>query len=234
MSDIELARIDGGTVALHDARRNVRWTVELEPFEIGVYPVTEAQLGELLGETANHPRRPATGVSWLRAIRFCNAASEWEGLDPAYSFTVPSEAVVLDQKGCIYTPRVLGVRVGQTIEIVNSDPTLQNVHAVPLANQEFNKGQPFQGMRERQVFTVAEVPVRFMCNVHGWMAPYVGVVPHPFFAVTDEAGRFELKGLPPGTYTIEAWHEKFGRQTETVTVAERQTQTTSFTFKAAQ
>jgi plastocyanin len=156
------------------------------------------------------------------------------GLDPAYSFPVPTEAVVLDQKGCIYTPRVLGVRVGQTIEIVNSDPTLHNVHAVPLANQEFNKGQPFQGMRERQVFTVAEVPVRFMCNVHGWMAAYVGVVPHPFFAVTDEAGRFELKGLPPGTYTIEAWHEKFGRQTETVTVAERQAQTTSFTFKAGQ
>jgi plastocyanin len=157
-----------------------------------------------------------------------------EGLDPAYSFAVPSEAVVLDQKGCIYTPRVLGVRVGQTIEIVNSDPTLHNVHAVPMANQEFNKGQPFQGMRERQVFTVPEVMVRFVCNVHGWMAAYVGVVPHPFFAVTDEAGRFELKGLPPGTYTIEAWHETFGRQTEKVTVGERQAQTASFTFKAGQ
>lgn len=86
MPDIELARLDGGTVALHDARRTVRWSVELEPFEIGVYPVTQAQLGELLGETASHPRRPATDVSWLRAIRFCNAASEWEGLDAAYSF----------------------------------------------------------------------------------------------------------------------------------------------------
>jgi plastocyanin len=129
---------------------------------------------------------------------------------------------------------VLGIRVGQTIEIVNSDPTLHNVHAVPISNQEFNKGQPFQGMRERQVFTVPEVMVRFMCNVHGWMAAYVGVVAHPFFAVTDDAGKFELKGLPPGTYTIEAWHEKFGRQTGKVTVGERQAQTAAFTFKAGQ
>jgi formylglycine-generating enzyme len=84
--DIELARIGAGTVALHDARRKIRWSVELEPFEIGVFAVTEEQLGELLGITAAHPRRPATDVSWQRAIRFCNAASEWEGLDPAYSF----------------------------------------------------------------------------------------------------------------------------------------------------
>ena len=141
-----------------------------------------------------------------------------DGLDPTYSFSIPTEAVVLDQKGCIYTPRVIGVRVGQAIEIVNSDPTLHNVHAMPMQNQEFNKGQPFQGMRERQVFTVPEVMVRFMCNVHGWMAAHVGVVEHPFFAVTDDAGKFELKGIPPGTYTIEAWHEKFGRATERVTI----------------
>ncbi len=156
-----------------------------------------------------------------------------EGIDPAYSFPMPSAAAVLDQKGCIYTPRVLGVRAGQTVEIVNSDPTLHNVHAVPMANQEFNKAQPFQGMRERQVFTVPEVPVRFVCNVHGWMAAYVGVVAHPFFAVTDDSGKFELKGLPPGTYTIEAWHEKFGRQVEKVTIAEKQAQTVAFTFKVS-
>ena len=100
-----------------------------------------------------------------------------------------------------------------------------------MSNQEFNKAQPFQGMRERQVFTVPEVMVRFMCNVHGWMAAYVGVVAHPFFAVTDDDGKFELKGVPPGTYTIEAWHEKFGTQTEKVTIADKQAQTVAFTFK---
>jgi formylglycine-generating enzyme required for sulfatase activity len=86
VTDIEMASIGGGTVALHDARRKLRWSVDLEPFEIGVYPVTQEQLAELLGETASHPRRPATEVSWLRAIRFSNAASEWEGLEPAYTF----------------------------------------------------------------------------------------------------------------------------------------------------
>ncbi len=87
MTDIEMAPIDGGAITLHDVRRKARWTVALEPFEIGVFAVTEEQLAELIGETASHPRRPAVHVSWLRAIRFCNAASEWEGLDPAYTFS---------------------------------------------------------------------------------------------------------------------------------------------------
>ncbi|BDV30538.1 formylglycine-generating enzyme family protein [Microbacterium terricola] len=86
MTEIELAPIGAGSILLHDARRQARRTVELEPFEIGVFPVTEELLGELLGETARFPRRPAVEVSWLRAIRFCNAASEWEGYDPAYTF----------------------------------------------------------------------------------------------------------------------------------------------------
>lgn len=85
MSDVELARIPGGSVELHDARRRRRWSVALEPFEIGVYPVTEEQLSEVIGVAASHPRRPAVEVSWLRAVRFCNALSEWEGLDPAYA-----------------------------------------------------------------------------------------------------------------------------------------------------
>lgn len=86
MTDIELARIAAGTVQLHDARQKRRWSVDLEEFEIGVFAVTQEQLAEIIGEPARHPRRPATDVSWQRAIRFCNAASEWEGLDPAYSF----------------------------------------------------------------------------------------------------------------------------------------------------
>jgi plastocyanin len=156
-----------------------------------------------------------------------------EGLDPSYVFDAPTTPVILDQKGCFYSPRVLGVRVGQAIEIVNSDPTLHNVHAIPMINKEFNHGQPVQGMRTREVFTVSEVMVRFMCNVHNWMAAHVGVLPHPYFAVSDENGRFEIPNLPPGTYTLEAWHEKFGRQTSTVTVSERQSHATAFAFAAA-
>jgi hypothetical protein len=153
-----------------------------------------------------------------------------DGLDPAYGFEVPTSPVILDQKGCVYTPRILGIRAGQPLEIVNSDPTLHNIHALPMANLEFNKGQPLQGMRERRTFTVPEVMVRFKCDVHQWMAAYVGVMAHPYFAVTAADGSFEIKGLPPGTYTIGAWHEKFGTRTGTVTIGDRETRQLSFSF----
>ena len=155
-----------------------------------------------------------------------------DGLDPSYTFDTPKTPVVLDQKGCFYSPRVIGIRVGQPLEIVNSDSTMHNVHALPVSNTEFNRSQPVKGAKNTEVFTTPEVMVRFMCNVHNWMAAHVGVLPHPYFAVTDAAGKFEIKNLPPGTYTVEAWHEKFGRQTATVTVADKQAQTTAFTFKA--
>jgi plastocyanin len=144
----------------------------------------------------------------------------------------PATPVELVQKGCVYAPRVMGVRVGQPIDVVNADATMHNVHALPMVNQEFNKSQPLQNSHMTHVFTAPEVMVRFMCNVHSWMSSYVGVMEHPYFAVSDEAGRFEIKNLPPGTYTIEAWHEKFGRRTVDVTVADKQPQTAAFTFTA--
>lgn len=153
-----------------------------------------------------------------------------EGLDPSYGFDVPTATVTLDQKGCVYSPRVFGLRAGQPLEIVNSDPTLHNVHALPMANLEFNKGFPFQGMREKRTFTVPEVMVRFKCEVHQWMSAYVGVMAHPFFAVSAADGTFEMKGLPPGTYTLGAWHEKFGTRTGTVTIGDRETKQISFSF----
>lgn len=156
-----------------------------------------------------------------------------DGLDPGYSFPVPATTAKLDQKDCHYSPRVLGLMAGQSIEIKNSDPTLHNVHALPKVNQEFNKSTPVQGSSMTTTFTVPEVMVRFMCNVHGWMAAYVGVTPHPYFAVTDASGAFELKGVPPGTYTVEAWHEKFGTRTAQITVTDRQAQTVSFAFAPA-
>jgi plastocyanin len=155
-----------------------------------------------------------------------------EGLDPAYSFEMPAAPVVLDQRGCRYSPRVLGVRAGQPIKVLNSDATLHNVHALPMSNREFNKSTPTLGSSTTQTFTVPEVMVRFKCDVHGWMAAHVGVLPHPFFAVTNASGAYEIKGLPPGTYTIEAWHEKFGTRTAVVTVGEKQARTASFSFEA--
>ena len=155
-----------------------------------------------------------------------------EGLDPAYAFDVPTDPAVLDQKGCIYTPRVLGVRVGQAIGIVNSDPTMHNVHALPMNNREFNHGQPKQFTKVSEVFTTPEVMVRFKCDVHGWMSAWVGVLPHPYFAVTDKAGVFSIAKLPPGSYTLEAWHEKLGRQTAQVTLGPGQTLSAPITFTA--
>lgn len=155
-----------------------------------------------------------------------------DGLDPAYGFDVPADPVVLDQQGCVYTPRVVGVMAGQPLEVRNSDATLHNVHAMPTKNLEFNQAQPLQGMKLTHVFTTPEVPVKFMCNVHNWMAAHVGVVAHPYFAVTTAEGSFEIRGLPAGTYTVEAWHEVFGTRTATVTVTTGQTTNTAFAFQA--
>ena len=147
------------------------------------------------------------------------------------TFQAPQQAVVLDQKGCHYRPHVFGVMVGQALEIVNSDPTLHNIHALPKSNQEFNTGQPIQGMKFNHTFTAKEVMVPFKCDVHGWMNAYAGVLDHPYFAVTDASGKFELKGLPPGTYTVEAWHEKLGPMTQSVTVGEKESKEANFNFK---
>ena len=146
-------------------------------------------------------------------------------------FPVPATPVVLDQKGCVYTPRVLGIQVGQTLEIASSDNTLHNIHAVPQQNREFNKASQMAGIRHTHVFSTKEVMVPFKCDVHKWMNAYIGVLDHPFFAVSGADGAFELNGLPPGTYTIEAWHEALGTQTQTVTIGELETRDITFTFK---
>ncbi len=147
------------------------------------------------------------------------------------TFPTPSTSVVLDQKGCHYRPHVFGIMVGQPLEIVNGDPTLHNIHALPKANQEFNTGQPIQGMKFNHTFSTKEVMLPFKCDVHGWMNAYVGVLDHPYFSTTGADGKFELKGLPPGTYTIEAWHEKLGAQTQNVTIGDKETKDVAFTFK---
>jgi hypothetical protein len=150
-----------------------------------------------------------------------------------YSYDPPTEPARIDQKECRYHPHVFGMRVNQQLEIINSDPTLHNIHALPKSNQEFNTGQPIQGMKTTHTFTAKEVMVPFKCDVHGWMNAYVGVLDHPYFGVTDKSGKFELKDLPPGTYTIVAWHEMFGTQEQKVTLGPKESKEVSFTFKAA-
>ena len=149
------------------------------------------------------------------------------------TFAAPSVPVTIDQKGCHYTPHVIGIQVGQPLQIINSDNTLHNVHGLAKANKEFNAGQPIQGMKMTHTFSTKEVMVPFKCDVHGWMNAWVGVVDHPYYFVTGPDGTFSLKGLPPGTYTIEAWHEKLGAQTQMVTVGATEAKDVAFTFKGA-
>ena len=152
---------------------------------------------------------------------------------PSRMYPVPSSPVVLDQQKCRYVPRVLGVQVGQQLIIRNSDPLLHNVRAEGAINEPFDVGTPVQGVEVKRTFVTREVMVPFKCNVHAWMNAYVGVLEHPYFAVSDDSGRFSLPKLPPGTYTIEIWHERFGTQTQQVTVAAQDTTDLTFTFKAS-
>ncbi len=148
-----------------------------------------------------------------------------------YDFDVPADAVKLDQRGCRFIPHVAGVRVGQPLTISNSDDTAHNVHALAATNQGFNKGQALKNMADTKVFTKREVMVPFKCDIHPWMHAYVGVMDHPYFAVTGSGGGFELKDLPPGTYTIEAWHEKLGTESQQVTIAAQESKTVVLAFR---
>jgi hypothetical protein len=151
-----------------------------------------------------------------------------EGLG-AMSFPVPSEPVVLDQAGCWYRPRVFGIQVGQELAIKNSDGLLHNINAKAEVNRGFNISQPVE-METTREFRAAEAMVRFECDVHGWMHAYAGVLEHPYYSVTGNDGGFSLDMLPAGTYTIEAWHERYGTQTQEVTVTAGESAEVSFTF----
>ncbi len=150
-----------------------------------------------------------------------------------YSFDTPKDPVALDQRGCMYTPHVVALMAGQTIEVKNDDQTTHNIHPTPKDNREWNQSQPPGAAPLDEQFARGEVAIPVKCNVHPWMKGYIAVFKHPFFAVTSKDGKFDLKGLPPGTYTIEAWQEKFGTVDQQVTIGPKESKTVSFTFKAA-
>ena len=148
------------------------------------------------------------------------------------NFPTPSSAVTIDQKGCQYHPHVNAVMVGQPLEIKNDDATLHNIHALPTANSQFNEGQPVQGMvSTKKLDKVEMTPFKIKCDVHGWMKSYMAVMPHPFYAVSQNNGTFTISNLPPGQYTVVAWHEKYGQQEQQVTVGAKESKALNFTFK---
>jgi len=147
------------------------------------------------------------------------------------TFPASSDAVLLDQNGCMYHPHVLGIQTGQTLTIRNSDAVLHNINTRSTDNRPFNISQPQAGMESTRSFNTAEVMIPVGCDVHGWMNAFIGVTAHPYHAVTGDDGSFTIEGLPPGEYVIEAWHETLGAQTMSVTVGEAETGTVDFTYE---
>ena len=147
------------------------------------------------------------------------------------SFAPSSDIVAIDQKGCVYQPHVVGVQVGQTLRVTNSDATLHNVHPLPRTNNEFNKSQSAGAGPIDTTFTKPELMIPVKCNIHPWMRAYINVADSPFFAVTGENGTFTIKGLPPGEYTIEAVHEKYGNQEAKVIVGAGESATVDLKFQ---
>lgn len=149
---------------------------------------------------------------------------------PKKDYPAPSTPVTLDQHGCQYIPHVSGIMVGQELKVLNSDGLLHNIHALPKVNSEFNQAMPASVTEMTKSFSKPEEMFKIKCDVHPWMGAYIAVLDHPFFSVTGKDGKFEIKNLPAGSYTIEAWHEKLGTQTAKVTISGDETQTADFSF----
>lgn len=149
---------------------------------------------------------------------------------PDKVYPVPETPVTLSQAGCVYRPRVFGVRAGQTLRLLNPDGTMHNVNAMPKVNQGFNKPMDRETEQSETVFARPEPIFPIKCDVHPWMRAYCAVMAHPFFAVTKENGAFSIAGLPPGEYTLEVWHERLGTQSTRVTVTADATAQVDFVF----
>jgi hypothetical protein len=150
----------------------------------------------------------------------------------SYRFDTPSAPVVLDQKGCMYQPRVLAMMVDQPFEVHNEDQTIHNVHPMPRENKPWNKSEPVGDPPIQATFTKPELAIPIACNIHPWMRAFLFVFAHPYFDISSPSGEFALKNLPPGSYTIEAWQERFGYQDQTVTIGAKETKSIEFVFRS--
>jgi hypothetical protein len=147
---------------------------------------------------------------------------------------VPAEPVTIDQRACIYIPRVIGARVGQVLQVRNSDELLHNVHGFSARGHDFNVGQPKAGIVSQYRLKEEEIMVRVTCDVHRWMTAFVGVVSHPYFATSGRTGTYVIDNVPAGTYTIQTWHERYGVLSQTVLVGKGTTSTVDFAYTASE
>lgn len=154
-----------------------------------------------------------------------------KGLEGKTFGDIPTEPVVLDQRDCVYEPRVVAVRVGQKLEFLNSDPLFHNIRSITKNNQEFNDAMLNKGDRITKIFTKPEIFLQSKCSVHPWMSGFIAVMDHPFFSISNDLGEFEINNIPVGNYTLEVQHEVFGTQTKEISIKENEDQNLVFTFK---
>jgi hypothetical protein len=161
---------------------------------------TEKEVGDLVVTPAREVRNV---VVWLET-------------PPPGATSQPLPDPEMDQKECLFVPRVVLVAAGGTVKFLNSDRLLHNLHSAPKQNPSFNRTQP-KGRAILITFAKPEI-IRLECDLHSWMRGWVVVADHPFYALSDEQGRFRLDGVPPGSYTLQIWHERLGRSSKPVTV----------------
>ena len=166
-----------------------------------------------------------SGGSVANAFVYIKSGLEGKHFDP------PSEAVTIDQRGCWFRPRVLGVQTGQQLEVINSDQVTHNIHPMAEVNREWNHSQGPGDPPLHRKFTKPEIMIPVKCNIHSWMHAFIGVLDHPYFAVSGEDGSFNIKNLPPGTYTLAVWQEKLGTQDQQVTVPSHGQAKATFAYK---
>jgi len=200
-------------------------------------PVPEQSVVQLSGWSecaAQHPEgNPKAGDVLVNDGKLQNAmVYVKDGLGDRV-FAVPPTPAVLDQKGCVFIPRVLGAQTDQPIQMLNSDPLAHNVHGAPQNSSAWNFSLGVKGASRTVTIPKPETMIEIKCDIHPWMRAYLGVFDHPYFALSGADGRFTLKDIPPGEYTMETWHERFGVQSQKVTVGAKETKEISFTFKAS-
>jgi hypothetical protein len=221
---------------------------------VSYYKVDAANAGSVTGTIRYSGKKPAPKVIDMSSDPACVEAHHGKAFDESLmigpkgavgnafvyiksglegkNFEPPTTPVVIDQQGCWFHPRVIGIQTNQPLQVINSDPVTHNIHPMAEVNREWNHSQGPEDPPITRKFLKPEVMIPVKCNIHSWMHDYIGVLDHPYFAVTAPDGSFEIKNLPPGTYTIGVWQEKLGTQEQTITVSPQQSATAEFTFKA--
>jgi plastocyanin len=194
----------------------------LRPLDINAEPICAKKQG---GSAPNEMLVLGSGNTMANILVWVS-----KGLPSGKTWPAPKTPVTLDQNGCTYKPHVMGIMVGQTYRILNSDGILHNIHTLPTINKSFNRGMPGNVKEATTTFEKPENVFHIKCDVHPWMSAYIGVYTHPFYSVTGTDGKYTISGLDPGTYEITAWHEKLGTQTASITVAATDTKAQNFKF----